>query len=216
MPNQLSVINLMGCDIHCYIEYKKPSHQPWRNFGGRINPGRNYILFGALAGVRCDDIPHITPRGIAPDMAGAAFSDCSIYVSKLETGWEEVGGDVHYSRSHAAECVGKGYCQWLPRSPSDNPPSFVTDSDYHTHSWLNADEFELAIASYLKAVGFQLSAPRLTGPKEASELNLENPAAGQSAQHHLTAITAYWPILHAMRCFEAQGMESRLVFWFDN
>jgi hypothetical protein len=44
----------MGCDIHAYVESKKPDSKTWWGFGGRINPGRNYRMFGKLAGVRCD------------------------------------------------------------------------------------------------------------------------------------------------------------------
>lgn len=46
----------MGCDIHAYVEYKKADNNgDWISFGGRINPGRNYSLFGRMAeGVRTD------------------------------------------------------------------------------------------------------------------------------------------------------------------
>ena len=56
----------MGCDIHCYIEYKPAGSDDWSDFGGRINPGRNYDLFAKLAGIRnYDEItPIAKPRGM--------------------------------------------------------------------------------------------------------------------------------------------------------
>lgn len=48
--------------------------------GGRVFYGRNYVLFGALAGVRGDRAPLIEPRGMPPDPSPeytelAAWSD---------------------------------------------------------------------------------------------------------------------------------------------
>lgn len=37
----------MGCDIHCYLEYKPKDSDRWRPHGGRINPGRNYEILPA-------------------------------------------------------------------------------------------------------------------------------------------------------------------------
>ncbi len=49
----------MGCDIHVFIEYsRKPELEKstgrrfWDNFGARFNPGRDYLMFALLAGVR--------------------------------------------------------------------------------------------------------------------------------------------------------------------
>ena len=43
-----------------YIQYKKKSDDDkwWWDFGGWINPARNYAMFGILARVRISDIPH--------------------------------------------------------------------------------------------------------------------------------------------------------------
>jgi len=54
----------MGCDIHAYIEYKFSDN----NFtevisDGEISFGRDYELFGILAGVRGMNKPIISPRG---------------------------------------------------------------------------------------------------------------------------------------------------------
>jgi hypothetical protein len=203
----------MGCDIHCYVEYRDPkSDRGWNGFGGRINPGRNYWMFGAMAGVRTDNIPYIEPRGLPEDVAYDAFGDATIYV--VEDQVEPTSGsgeDYSYSRARAEEHVQKGYCQYVSRNGNHN--RWVTNSDWHSYSWLSADEFELAIAAYLKASGFQINTPRLSAP---SEINAITTTASEDAWDNLKCIREYWAILSAMRCFEAQGYESRLVFWFDN
>lgn len=198
----------MGCDIHCYVEYRKKSDDRWRDFGGRINPGRNYCLFGAMAGVRTGHIPFIIPRGCPQDCASEAFGDNTIYVSDTQDeDFTGSGSEYCYSRKHAEECVDKGHCEWVELN---GHKSWVTNSDYHSHSWLNADEFELAIASYLKASGFQINVPRISAPSAlVCDANTEKAWA-------LESITEYWAVLASMRCLETQGMLTRLIFWFDN
>lgn len=193
----------MGCDIHCYIEYKEPDREHWSGFGNRINPGRNYGLFGAMAGVRCD-LPHIEPRGVPEEIAYECSGDYWIYISS-----ESAEGDGTCSEEKAKSCI--QYGSVLKKSDAPIVGNFVSDPDSHTHSWLTADEFELAIATYLKDGGFQIGTLRLEGPTQEA---LANPTMEQTWT--LRALTEYWAILAAMRCFEAQGKKSRLVFWFDN
>ena len=201
----------MGCDIHCYIEYREPGRESWSGFGGRINPGRNYWIFGALAGVRADHIPHLEPRGFPLDCGYSTWDDNTIYVSDDQVEpWENDSGSTFYSRAHAEEYVGKGYCQYVARGSSHR--SFVTRSDHHSHSWLTPDEYETAIGAYLKANGFQIGSLKLCAPEGMRDLSKH----GSDQGYALAALTEYWAILHAMRCFETQGKESRLVFWFDN
>ncbi len=71
----------MGCDIHFYVERKidgkwvqqfknVPDPGPWKHNSKYWYTERNYILFGLLAGVRCDDItPLSPPRGIPDDLS---------------------------------------------------------------------------------------------------------------------------------------------------
>ena len=65
----------MGCDIHCYVEFKKPKYDFWDFFGDRINPGRHYNLFGHIAGVRRDTAPVVERRGVPDDMSWSAKDD---------------------------------------------------------------------------------------------------------------------------------------------
>ncbi len=155
----------MGCDIHCYIECRDPKQPRWRDFGGRINPGRDYRVFEKLAGVRGFDEPEVHPRGFPNDSAYKASDDYWLYITDTE-------GDGYCTREQAERYV-EGGCVWC-----NEDKQRVSHPDWHSHSWLTPDEFERAITGF-----------------EAPE---------------------YKAILAAMRSFESQGCESRLVFWFDN
>lgn len=59
----------MGADIHMMVEYLSftghDGAEHWDSFGGRLNPGRDYLFFGILAGVR--DEGQIFPLRGMPD-----------------------------------------------------------------------------------------------------------------------------------------------------
>lgn len=194
----------MGCDIHCYIEYK--TDYGWSDFGGRINPGRNYLIFGTMAGVGLEDVSFIKPRGFPTKAAYAANSDFWLYIT------EDGEGEDCCSVAKAELWMKYGSYLKKPSEPLLN--NYISGPDWHSHSWLNADEFELSIANYLKRCGFAIGSLKLEGPQSATvatgkELTLDQ-------ENNLRSIREYWAILAAMRCFEAQGHETRLLFWFDN
>ncbi len=131
----------MGCDIHCYVEYTPrdvPEHlkdKPlyWYGLGGRINPGRNYAFFYAIAGVRGydNDAPPRYPLRGMPDDAGFVArgdnhllvvedddSDCEGLCTKKEAEhWVKTGCSVLTDERH------------------------VTHPDWHSHSWVTGKEW---------------------------------------------------------------------------
>ena len=137
---QLTKHTPMGCDIHCYVEYKSAAHSHWRPFGGRINPGRNYTMFGFMAGVRCGDLPHFTPRGAASDMAYKAADDNRLYISK-----DSSDSEGNCSPESAERWVNSGIAEY-----TDDSKKFVTHPDWHSHSWLSPSEFEQCLEQCLE------------------------------------------------------------------
>lgn len=161
-------------------------------------------MFGAMAGVRCAHIPYIEPRGVPDGIGFWASDDFWLFVS------DYADGEGFCTPESAQRYIESGSVLRDPAKPLKG--NSVSHPDWHSHSWLNADEFELAIAAYLKAAGFQINTPRLPAPSELTALA----TVRQDSEWALSSLTEYWAVLAAMRCFEAQGMESRLVFWFDN
>lgn len=132
----------MGCDIHPYIEYTYDgdSDDPhWQCFAAGFG-GRDYWLFGLLAGVRDDTYgPVVEPRG-APDKLSYTVDD------------------AYYLRISDAHADEEGFCslanaeRWgrnIILHPSLGTPWKTVGPDWHTAGWLTSDELERALAIYM-------------------------------------------------------------------
>lgn len=127
----------MGCDIHCYVEYKSPESKYWESFGGHFNPGRDYSLFGRLAGIRRSEVaPLVEPRGIPRDLAFKASRDYWLWVSRKP---DDSGTQV--TRSQANEFVSSGLSRYNPENDQE-----ISNPDWHTETWLTCAEFSQAIS----------------------------------------------------------------------
>lgn len=124
----------MGCDIHCYIEHRAKNDPHWQSFGGRINPGRSYGMFGRLAGVRRDGAL-VEPRGLPESLGWESASDSKVYIV------EGVGDapDGCCRRSDAERWVASGSSTLCREGKA------VTHPDWHTPSWLTPNEWEAAL-----------------------------------------------------------------------
>lgn len=129
----------MGCDIHCYIEYGGREDSDCRGFGGCINPGRNYTIFGYLAGVRGEGRPVVSPRGVPSQMGYVAIMDNQLSIRDSPG---TIDSEGYVTPEKAAEWVKDGSSTYLLR---DDKPYAVTHPDHHTHSWVTPDEWEEAI-----------------------------------------------------------------------
>lgn len=79
----------MGCDIHCYLEVKPKGSSEWKEISLRtgdgkrvpVYNGRNYFLFGKLAGVRSDcDNPLAVNRGLPEDISEKVRKESEYWV----------------------------------------------------------------------------------------------------------------------------------------
>jgi len=129
----------MGCDIHCYIEYRREGGS-WDSFGGEISPGRCYDLFELLAGVRgSKEKAVVPPRGMPGDPAFRADLDHKFLIS---TG----GGDGHTTPEMAARYVKDCGAKYIMGGPG--VIGWVTNPDFHTHSWLTVEELREVLIQY--------------------------------------------------------------------
>ena len=150
----------MGCDIHMYVEYTykdklelynkaiEKGETPkdtvfWRCFGSRINPGRNYSLFGILSkGVRSDNKKGFEPKGLPSydNLGFYAMDDSRLFITKNGDGDNE--------------CTLETALDWQKRLNrkiyynGQDKPTFVDNPDHHSHSWLITKEFEKALRLY--------------------------------------------------------------------
>ena len=138
----------MGCDIHAYIEYSdfndKEGKPYWSPFGGSLNLGRDYSMFARLAGVRGDESPLYPPKGLPPDLAFEADTDVKVWVTDD-------------GKASEGECTTQQASAWLENGSSTLIVDKKTDEgrhlravshpDWHTHSWLTAEEYRTVLAT---------------------------------------------------------------------
>lgn len=138
----------MGADIHMFMEFaeapENESDPYWRSFGDRFNPGRNYALFGLLAGVRGTRLPLIPPRGMPKDSGFYSTWANKIYISDIA----DLDGFCTSEKALEYERYGSE----IQRDESGKL-IWVTNPDWHSHSWLSADEFEGVLEAYRQEVG---------------------------------------------------------------
>lgn len=170
----------MGCDIHCYPEYRNPGAVGWMGFGHNLNPGRDYAMFAAMAGVRNygDEPvePVVEPRGFPEDASWRPKSDNTLWVSDTSP-----DDDSNCSREQAESWVASGSSRWV-----GDDQKRVSHPDWHSHSWLSREEFVRAMTAR----------------------NERFSTYGLGPDYHALAAM--------LAAYEAEGLEARLVFWFDN
>jgi hypothetical protein len=140
--------HFMGCDIHAYVEYRK--REPvddyelrWRDFGGRINPERNYRIFGKLAGVRRDVEVLVAPvRGLPDDLGWQANGDYWLWISYSGESGEGVVTSEQAAKWHG---YGRRYRGKTTSGEHVGKPTHIEDPDWHTPSWVTPDEWERAL-----------------------------------------------------------------------
>ena len=126
----------MGCDIHLFVEYKKPGWDSWSNFGSQFRLGRHYGVFTSLAGVRSygDEVKPVAQlRGI-PD--GIGYRTRGDYLYFVCENPNEDSNETDKER--ADKWVAGGSSVW-------SGDRHVTDPDAHSMSWLTPDEYDQAI-----------------------------------------------------------------------
>ena len=115
----------MGCDIHMNLEYSL-----WNFSEGKfdsslaLNVGRDYTLFGLLAGVRGDSYNEIAPpRGVPEDIVHDTALRYTLDAEEHK--------DYPWFKEWTGEMKGRG---WHP--------------DWHTASWLTPDELDEVCRRY--------------------------------------------------------------------
>jgi hypothetical protein len=181
----------MGCDIHMYPEYRRRGSDWWDGFTGRWHPGRDYALFGFLAGVRDDGPPVARPRGFPTDAGYRAKEDYILYVTPDEESanrWR-IDGDDAIPRERAERWIGYNSSRWIEgphAEPRNGLVGKISDPDAHTATWLSLEEFRQAV-------------------RLREEKYVPYPVASE-----------YRALLAALESLERDGHETRVVFWFDN
>ncbi|WP_333571348.1 hypothetical protein [Sphingomonas sp.] len=182
----------MGCDIHAYIEFaQKPAGDDrpyWQSFT-RNGGGRNYVMFGVLAGVRVPEAQLFEPKGMPEGQLSSGVSGDHWILVAPEVHPEWADDEGYCSLANAEAWVKNGYS--VGENDENRRLRRVSNPDHHSHSWLTADELQQALDHYGKVI-----------------------PTFWSSDHEVPA--EWQEMFGAMRSFEAADCLTRLVFWFDN
>lgn len=129
----------MGCDIHPFVEYRRKGSEHWQGMGGEMSPGRNYRVFGALAGVRSDLPALVEPRGIPDDLS---FWTADSYWLGITDKGDEIEGMCTPDQAEEWVEYGARY-----RVHEADGRKWVSTPDAHTETWLTGEEWRAAVAS---------------------------------------------------------------------
>ena len=126
----------MGCDIHGYIESQpfKDSNPKYWYVNADISIMRDYAMFGLLAGVRGGDDPLFAPRGWDENSA-TKYEFC------LRISDDELDDEHSCTRDRATEWIERGCSKPVSKN-------LITHPDWHTPSWLTAEEYETVLSTY--------------------------------------------------------------------
>ena len=173
----------MGCDIHACIEYSPKKGRAsadgskyWFSFATINHIRRDYLLFGVLAGVRSDFEPVVPRRGVPEDANWGLLEEYTLRV-------------VEDAKDKNHECTKEEAGRWGNKW-FDADHSRVINPDWHSASWVDAEELERALLAYTE-YGDTSGSPTVEAPRDMLAI--------LSAMHILS-----------------QDNEVRLVFWFDN
>ena len=135
----------MGCDIHMFVNYRRKDNSYgdyWKTFGGNIGPGRNYSMFGILAGVRSEYPDYCEPKGYPNQQMGwQCENEYNLNVT------EDGRGDNETTLERAMEYNKNHHCK-LYRD-HDEKVYKVRNPDYHSPSWMTIAELSKAYRMYV-------------------------------------------------------------------
>jgi hypothetical protein len=126
-------------------------------------------------------------------LAGVGYPEAQLFEPKGmpqgRLGWD-TSDDDWCSLEQAERWVAGGYS--VGETDDNGRLRRVSGPDWHSHSWLTTDELAKALDHYVAFLPKAYPSEPRTVPVE------------------------WQAMLAAMRCFEANGKQARLVFWFDN
>jgi hypothetical protein len=130
----------MGTDIHLFIEHKmKPDGEYLSLSDGELNLPRAYKVFAALAGIRTDERPFISPRGFPDDASRESHK--GYYHRVADEDIEFDGRWFIVKPVHAQRYVELG----ISHRKTWRKIDLVSDPDAHHPSWMSGGELMAAL-----------------------------------------------------------------------
>lgn len=214
----------MGCDIHAYIEFYDPTDNMCIDYGaecfssGELYFGRDYNLFGALAGVRSSGTPHIVPKGI-PDAPKISWTCAGAYYMLVDDGDNKSKPFIPYERtitSKEVEELKKN--RWVQEIKIDGH-TIINNPDYHSAGWLSLSELlDVRKVYLLEQAEFWVDMPSKKRKQLIKFIQEKTPTELVDYVFHGVDCRSLYTCIMTMKSLErvSENTVSRLVFWFDS
>jgi hypothetical protein len=211
----------MGCDIHAYIEFfSKTEHKNTSNcyvgcFSGQLSLGRDYTLFGLIAGVRHSVPPLINPKGI-PTKPGLSYEVADDYYLSVVS--DEA---TRVSPNSIRQSLAQEYVLDAQSTYVDDSKMRITNPNFHTPTWVTLDELLTIRKMYLLEIIEFWS--NISNQKKSDMLNFIRGIGARELMKYsfpefenTTLYAAICAMMALERASENADTETRLVCWFDS
>lgn len=216
----------MGCDIHAYIEmYNSNNKDPFVDcFAENISIGRDYKLFGLLAGVRSMHPENLDPKGI-PTAPGLSYMCTHHYYLSVcdshnrnntvyHTGCYD--GSRCVSTEEAEKMVSEGRSKYV-----DAQKTLITNPDWHSATYLCLAEMMRIRKTYL--IENVLYESELSGKKRKALVDFIEAKDPRTLmqyafpEHDSLALYATIKTMMALESGSGENeVKTRFVCWFDS
>lgn len=214
----------MGCDIHAFVEYFSKQESTKNDscfvdcFADELSFGRDYVLFGLLAGVRHNCSVIVMPRGVPKDPHMSFSANRRYFLDVVDdTDTSRVVYRTNsITRSEADEYVSKGVSRYV-----DTGRTKIVEPGFHTPTWLTLDELIEIRKLYLIEIVQHYSDLSSKARKDLVEF-LRNKDAKILMKyafppHDNNKFYATLCTMQALeRSSETEDVTTRLVCWFDS
>ena len=187
----------MGCDIHFNVE-KQDASGKWRSATPKnLYIGRNYLLFGYLAGVRSNVDPKFPPRGFPTDAS-----------AKVQANYKKWAGDAHTASYLTLE-------ELIEISKLEiNYPVYLHPGDYKKYK-----NGESSISFYTEKYKSTVEVSNEEMERRINLLCFDDESDIVTVVNNLTIIELlpnFSKVVSSMKKLSANYNKVRSVFWFDN
>jgi hypothetical protein len=215
----------MGCDIHAYIEMYNNSSDPFVDcFAENISIGRDYKLFGLLAGVRSHNTANATPKGI-PTSPGLSYMCGHHYYLNVCDMHNQPNTHSNPICFHGRRCIStedahkvvtEGRAKYV-----DAQKTIITDPDWHSATYLCLAEMMQVRKQYL--LDNVMYESELSGKKRKALVDFIEAKDPRTLmqyafpEHDSLALYASIKTMMALESGSGENeIKTRFVCWFDS
>lgn len=209
----------MGCDIHAVIEHynaEDATSFPATAFSSEIGFGRDYSLFGFLAGVRSMTRDFIPPRGIPASPAISWDSEASLFLTVQDASCGNFLNHRLILRSEFEELRGS-HPELIVKQNSFGE-TLIQNPSWHSISWLTLPELYAVRKRYLlDQIEYYCNISRSKRHELLEFIKAQEPSRLLDYVFPMADSKTLYSSLCTMRALEKFGdTRTRLVFWFDS